>query len=31
VEEVLQDANKVYLKVNGRLVTLDSILSIDES
>ena len=31
VEEVLQDANKVYLKVNGRLITLDSILSIDES
>jgi len=31
VEEVLQDANKVYLKVNGRLVTLDSILAIDES
>lgn len=31
VEEVLQDANTVYLKVNGRLVTLDTILSIDES
>ena len=30
VEEVLQDTNKVYLKINGRLVTLDSILSIDE-
>jgi flagellar hook assembly protein FlgD len=30
VEEVLQDSNKVYLKINGRLVTVDSILSIDE-
>jgi flagellar basal-body rod modification protein FlgD len=29
VEQVLQDSNKVYLKVNGRLVTLDSVLSID--
>ena len=31
VEEVLQDSNTVYLKVNGLLVTLDSILSVDES
>ena len=31
VEQVLQDSSTVYLKINGRLVTLDSILSIDES
>lgn len=31
VEEVLQDSSTVYLKVNGLLVTLDSVLSIDES
>lgn len=31
VEEVLQDSNTVYLKINGRLVTLDNILSIEES
>ncbi|MDD2902401.1 MAG: FlgD immunoglobulin-like domain containing protein [Syntrophales bacterium] len=31
VEEVLQDSDTIYLKVNGLLVTLDSILSIDES
>jgi flagellar basal-body rod modification protein FlgD len=30
VDEVLQDQNKVYLKVNGRLITLDSILSVDQ-
>jgi flagellar basal-body rod modification protein FlgD len=31
VEQVLQDSSTVYLKVNGRLVTLDSVLSIEES
>jgi flagellar basal-body rod modification protein FlgD len=30
VEQVLQDSSKVYLKVNGRLVTLDSILAVDD-
>lgn len=31
VEQVLQDSDTIYLKVNGRLITLDSILSIEES
>jgi len=31
VEQVLQDSSTVYLKINGRLVTMDSILSIAES
>lgn len=31
VEEVLQDQNKVYLKVNGRLITLDNIIAVDQS
>lgn len=31
VEEVLQDGTKVYLKVNGRLVTLDSIIAVEKS
>lgn len=30
VDEVLQDQNKVYLKVNGRLITLDNIISVDQ-
>jgi len=31
VEEVLQNSGTVYLKINGRLTTLDNIISIDES
>lgn len=31
VEEVLQDSGKVYLKVNGKLVTLDNIISVDDA
>ena len=31
VEQVLQDGTTVYLKINGRLVTLDTVLAIDES
>ncbi len=31
VEEVLQDGTKVYLKVNGRLVTLDSIIAVEQT
>ncbi len=31
VEEVLQDSGKVYLKINGKLVTLDNIISVDDA
>jgi len=31
VEEVLQDSDNVYLKINGRLTTLDNIVSVEES
>jgi len=31
VDEVLQNSGKVYLKVNGRLVALDSIISVDQT
>jgi len=31
VEEVLQDQNKVYLKVGGRLITLDNIIAVEPS
>jgi flagellar basal-body rod modification protein FlgD len=31
VEEVLQDSGTVYLKVNGRLITLDNVLAVEQS
>lgn len=31
VEEVLQDSGTVYLKINGKLVTLDNIISVDDA
>ncbi len=31
VTQVLQDSGTVYLKINGKLVTLDNVISIDES
>ncbi|MHB8070138.1 MAG: flagellar hook assembly protein FlgD [Desulfobaccales bacterium] len=31
VEEVLQDSGKIYLKINGKLVTLDNIISVDDA
>jgi flagellar basal-body rod modification protein FlgD len=31
VEEVLQDSDNVYLKINGRLTTIDNIISIEPS
>lgn len=31
VTQVLQDSGTVYLKINGKLVTLDNVVSVDES
>lgn len=31
VEEVIQNQNKVYLKVNGRLITVDNIVAVEPS
>ena len=31
VEEVIQNQNKVYLKVNGRLVTVDNVVAVEPS
>jgi flagellar basal-body rod modification protein FlgD len=31
VEEVLQDSDNVYLKINGRLTTIDNVITVEES